>query len=80
MSQNRPMSEFEGALFDAVLAIGTTMLELGADPAVFRARLTAARDAADKLGNRHGAGTLDFLIGGLFTTPDPPPKRSFRII
>ena len=80
MSNNRPMSEHEGALFDAVLAIAASLLETGADPDALKARLIKARDATDALGNRHGAATLDFLMDGLFAPSEPPPKPSFRIV
>jgi hypothetical protein len=82
---NRPMSEHEGALFDAVLVIAATVLEMGADKAAFRAKLEKARAATDALGNKHGAATLDFLTASLFgapgpASPDPAPKPSFRIV
>jgi hypothetical protein len=80
MSNSRPMSEHEGALFDALLAIAATVLELGADPEKLKARLSAARAAADALGNRHGAETLDFLMDSIFKTSEPPPKPAFRIV
>ncbi len=80
MSNSRPMSQHEGALFDAVLAIAATLLEQGADPEKLKARLSTARSAADALGNRHGAETLDFLMDSLFKPSDPPTKPSFRIV
>ena len=80
MATDRPMSEHEGALFDAVRVLATTILDLGADANVLRTRLTTARDAAESLGNRHGAETLEFLIGALFAPPDPTPKPSLRVV
>ena len=87
MSNHRPISEHEGALFDAVLTLAETLLEMGANPEQLQARLSKARDAADALGNRHGAATLDFLMRGLFKASEPPPKPSdqptkpsFRIV
>ncbi len=80
MAIDRPMSEHEGALFDAVRVLATVVLDLGADAAVLRARLTTARDAAESVGNRHGAETLEFLIGALFAAPDPAPKPSLRVV
>ncbi len=77
---DRPVSEHEGALFDAVRVLATVVMDLGADTKVLRERLTAARDAAENLGNKHGAETLDFLIGSLFAPPDPTPKPSLRIV
>jgi hypothetical protein len=49
MANDRPMSEHEGALFDAVRVLGATMLEMGADASVLNIRLTAAMDSAEKL-------------------------------
>lgn len=80
MSNGRPISEHEGALFDAVLAIAATVLEMGADQGQLQQKLAAARATADARGNRHGVETLDFLIAGLFNPPEPPPKPSFRIV
>ena len=84
MSNTRPMSEHEGALFDAVLAIAATMLEMGADRDGFRARLEKARAETDARGNQNGVATLDFLIGNLFgasgPAPDPARKPSFHIV
>ena len=80
MSANRPMSEHEGALFDAILVLGATLLEMGADGEKLQARLSIARDAADALGNRHSAGTLDFLIRNLFPSPAEAPKPPLRIV
>jgi hypothetical protein len=77
---SRPMSEHEGALFDAVLAIAATVLDLGADREQLRRRLATARAAADALGNRHGVETLDFLMDSLFKPSEPPTKPSFRIV
>jgi hypothetical protein len=80
MAADRPISEHEGALFDAVRVLATVVLDLGADASVLRQRLTTARDAAESLGNKHGAETLDFLIGSLFGAPDPSPKPSLRVV
>jgi len=82
MPPDRPMSEHEGALFDVVRVLGTTVLGLGADPKILTDRLTEARDAASALGNLHAAATIDFLINALFPqmAPTPAPKPSFRIV
>jgi hypothetical protein len=80
MAVDRPMSEHEGALFEAVRVLGTVLLDLGADPKILNARLNDAKRAAENLGNRHSADTIGFLIGALFPEPDPAPKPSFRIV
>ena len=80
MAADRPISEHEGALFDAVRVLATVVLDHGADANILRQRLTAARDAADSLGNKHGAETLDFLIGSLFGGANSGPKPTLRIV
>jgi hypothetical protein len=80
MAIDRPMSEHEGALFDAVRAMGMTLLDMGADKNALNGRLTEAMDAAEKLGNKNGASLLGFLIRALFPSPEPTPKPSFRIV
>ncbi len=80
MTIDRPMSQHEGALFDAVRVLATSVLDLGADAKLLRTRLTAARDKADAVGNKQSAATLDFLVDALFPPPDVPPKPSFRIV
>lgn len=82
MRVDRPLSEHEGAMFDAVCILARTVLDLGADPKILNERLTAAMHAAESLGNAHGARTLDFLIRALFAPADPGPgtKPSLRIV
>jgi hypothetical protein len=80
MAPDRPMSEHEGALFDAVRVLGFTILDLGADPKILTDRLIEAQNAAEALGNKHGASTIGFLIGALFPSPAPAPKPSFRVV
>ena len=82
MRADRPLSEHEGALFDAVCIVARTVLELGADPKILNERLGEALANAEALGNSHGAETLGFLIRTLFASPDsePNPKPSLRIV
>lgn len=88
MSSGRPMSEHDGALFDAVQAIAATVLDMGGDAGKLREKLEAARATSDARGNRHGVETLDFLIASLFKAPTPPaaptapaePKSPFRVV
>lgn len=80
MPPDRPISEHEGALFDAVRVLGTTVLDLGADPKILTDRLTEARNSASAMGNVRGAATIDFLINALFPGKGPAPKPSFRIV
>jgi hypothetical protein len=82
MRADRPLSEHEGALFDAVCILARTVLELGADPKILNERLNAAMSGAEAQGNAHGAATLGFLIGALFPSsgPEPGAKPSLRIV
>jgi hypothetical protein len=84
MRADRPLSEHEGALFDAVCILARTVLELGADPKILNERLAEAMRNADAVGNTHGAATLGFLVSALFPSPDPAPeagtKPSLRIV
>lgn len=83
---SRPMSEHEGALFDAIVVIAETLLDLGTDPEKLKSRLSDARASADALSNARDSATLDFLIAGIFNPSDPPkpldptPKPTFRIV
>jgi hypothetical protein len=83
MRADRPLSEHEGALFDAVCILARTVLELGADPKILDDRLNEAMQSAEAVGNAHGAATLGFLIRALFPSPDhpePAAKPSLRIV
>jgi len=74
MRADRPLSEHEGALFDAVCILARTVLELGADPKILNERLVEAMRNAKAQGNADGADTLGFLIGALFTPPERAPE------
>jgi hypothetical protein len=80
MRADRPLTEHEGALFDAVCILARTVLELGADPKTLNDRLGEARQSAEALGNTRGADTLGFLIGTLFSPPDPESKPTLRLV
>jgi len=80
MRSDRPLSEHEGALFDAVSVLGTTVLNLGADPKKLCDRLTEKMNRAEGLGNPNGAATLGFLISAIFGSPVPEPRPSLRIV
>ena len=74
------MTAHEIALFECVRVLARTLVDLGADADVIRGRLTQAREAMSSLGNRAGAGAIDFLMEDLFSPRDPPPKPSLRIV
>lgn len=80
MRVDRPLTEHEGALFDAVCILARTVLELGADPKVLHERLGEAMRNAEGLGNARSAETLSFLIAALFSSPDQDPKPRLRLV
>lgn len=80
MRTDRPLTEHEGALFDAVCILARTILELGADPKTLNDRLGDAMRDAEALGNTRGAETLGFLIKTLFSPPDQGPKPTLRLV
>jgi hypothetical protein len=80
MRSDRPLSEHEGALFDALSVLGATVLDLGTDTKRLRDRLTEKMDRAEGLGNSNGAATLGFLIAAIFGSPVPEPRPSLRIV
>jgi hypothetical protein len=56
MRADRPLTEHEGALFDAVCILARTVLELGADPNALNEQLSEARQNAGALGFAESAG------------------------
>jgi hypothetical protein len=59
MATDRPMSEYESALFDAVLAIGQTLIQAGnISESTLLSKLCEARDDAELRGSANGAATL----------------------
>ena len=49
MAADRPISEHEGALFDAVRVLAMVVLDLGADASVLRQRIARAGLASSHL-------------------------------
>ena len=82
MRTERPLTEHEGALFDAVCILAQTVLDVGADPKILNERLTEAMRKAEAQDNHHGAQTLGFLIRALFAPTDPEPghRPTLRIV
>lgn len=76
MRTDRPISEHEGALFDAVRVLGVTVLELGDDPDKLRERLTEEMKRAGGLGNHNGG----FLLTAMFGRRDPEPHPTLRAV
>jgi hypothetical protein len=66
----RPMSEYESALFQAVLVIGHTLLKAGnINESELLSGLTEARTRAEEAGRTNEAATLGFLIKFLGEPP-----------
>jgi hypothetical protein len=63
MSADRPMNEYEGALFEAFLALGQTLLEASSiSESALLNRLSEARKDSERMGRRQGAATLGLMI------------------
>ena len=58
---NRPMSEYEGALFAAVGIALRSLIDLGISPALLLQRLSFSREAALSDGRTNEAATLNGL-------------------
>jgi hypothetical protein len=60
---NRPMSEYEAALFSAVLALGQTLLKAGSlDETALLERLAESRSMAEQDGRTNEAATLTMFM------------------
>lgn len=67
---DRPMSEYESALFHAVVALGGAMLTDDADKEAVRARLSEIAESSDADGRRNEAATLRMLVKFLCDPPE----------
>jgi len=70
---DRPMSEYESALYEAVRILGGAVLELGANADSLLAKLEEAQRDAVASGSENGAATYELLIQALFE-----PERIYR--
>lgn len=57
-----PMNEYEGALYEVVRVLLQTVLDMGADRTMLLTRLQPMAEAARKIGRKDGATTIDMLI------------------
>ena len=63
MSADRPMNEYEGALFEAFVALSQTLLEgSSVSESALLNKLSEAKKDAERMGRRRGAATLGLLI------------------
>jgi hypothetical protein len=63
MSADRPMNEYEGALFEAFLALSQTLLEASSiSESALLSRLSEARRDSERMGRSRGAATLGLMI------------------
>jgi hypothetical protein len=80
MTTDRPMSEYEAALFDAIVALGQTLLEGGnISESVLLNKLSEARTNFDEMGRRDGAATIALLMKFIAEPPKyyvPGPDAS----
>jgi hypothetical protein len=74
MSADRPMNEYESALFEAFVALSQTLLERSAiSESALLNRLSEAKKDSERMGRSRGAATLGLLIKFLVE----PSKRVF---
>jgi hypothetical protein len=72
MSADRPMNEYEGALFEAFVALSQTLLEGSCvSESALLNKLSEAKKDAERMGRGRGAATLGLLIKFLVE----PPRR-----
>jgi hypothetical protein len=69
MTTDRPMSEYESALFDAVVILGHAVIRLGANETEILTELREAQQDAARDNRRNRAATLDMLIKILCEPP-----------
>ena len=63
MSADRPMNEYEGALFEAFIALSQTLLESSnVNEIALLGRLSEARRDTERMGRSRGAATLGLII------------------
>ena len=63
MSADRPMNEYEGALFEAFVALSQTLLEGSCvSESALLNKLSEAKKDAERMGRDRGAATLGLLI------------------
>ena len=63
MSADRPMNEYEGALFEAFVALSQTLLEGSCvSESALLNKLSEAKKDAERMGRVRGAATLGLLI------------------
>jgi hypothetical protein len=70
MVTERPMSEYEAALFSAVLAIGRAAIRMGANETVLLAEIKEAEHAQRLDGRQNGAALLKYLAKDLCEPPN----------
>ena len=63
MTTDRPMNEYEGALFEAFLALSQTLLDASSiSESVLLGRLSEARRDSERMGRSRAAATLGLMI------------------
>ena len=63
MTTDRPMNEYEGALFEAFLALSQTLLDASSvSESVLLGRLSEARRDSERMGRGRAAATLGLMI------------------
>jgi hypothetical protein len=70
MSADRPMNEYESALFEAFVALSQTLLERSEiSESALLSKLLEAKKDSERMGRSRGAATLGLLIKFLVEPP-----------
>jgi hypothetical protein len=77
MKADRPMNEYESALYEAVRVLGLAVIEKGGNQNAIQAGLEEMADEMETHGSQNGAATLRMLCRSLLN-PDIAyvPKKS----
>ena len=65
MEADRPMNEYENALYEAVRVIGLAVIEMGGNRKAIQAGLEEMQEAMEQDGQKNGAATLQLLCRSL---------------
>jgi hypothetical protein len=70
MEADRPMDEYESALYEAVRVIGLAVIEMGGNRKAIQAGLEEMQQAMEHDGQKKGAATLQLLCRALLKPPN----------
>ena len=65
MNADRPMNEYESALYEAIRILGQAVVEMGANRGALQARFEDMQEQMERDGQKNGAATLQLLCGSI---------------